>query len=82
MKKSYFIVPNYTDIRYLNQKALFQIFDQPTHEVTDVKKVYKICGKRKKQIRIDLANLGYDKTFIYPSLDSLCTDIKNKYQIY
>ena len=81
MKESVFIVPDYTDIRYRNQKALFLVFSNPDQEAKDAKKTYIIHSRAKKKILQDLAMLGYDKSFIYPTLDYLCEEIKNKYQI-
>lgn len=73
-----FVVPNYTDARYKNQKALFLLSDKPTSPFDFVTDSYIIKKENKEQILCDLANLGYDKTLVYPLLDSLCADIKKE----
>ena len=79
LKGARFIVPNYTDARYKNQKALFLISDNPNKKFTFITDSYIIKNECKEQILRDLANLGYDKTLVYPLLDSLCADIKKEY---
>ena len=74
-----FVVPNYTDARYKNQKALFLLSDKPKSPFTFVTDSYVIKKESKEQILRDLANLGYDKTLVYPLLDSLCADIKREF---
>ena len=82
MEKAKFVVPNYTDVRYKNQKALFLLNNLPEKEFTFPGKAkYLIKKENKKQILQDLARLGYDKTLVYPMLDSLCSDIKKSYSI-
>ena len=76
VKSSLFVVPAYTDVRYKNQKALFLLSDKPNKKFTFAQKAFIIKKKCKNQIIRDLATLGYDKTFVYPMLDSLCYDIK------
>ena len=78
LKGARFVVPNYTD-RYKNQKALFLLSDKPNKMFTFITDSYIIKKEYKKQILRDLANLGYDKTLVYPLLDSLCADIKKEY---
>ena len=79
IKGSRFIVPNYTDARYKNQKALFLLSDKPNKKFTFVTDSYIIKKESKEQILRDLANLGYDRTLVYPLLDSLCADIKKEH---
>lgn len=82
MEKAKFVVPNYTDVRYKNQKALFLLNNLPEKKFTFPGKAkYLIKKENKKQILQDLARLGYDKTLVYPMLDSLCSDIKKSYSI-
>lgn len=76
VKTPFFVVPDYTDSRFMNQKALFLLTDSPKKPITFAKKKYIIKQEAKKQIVHDLAVLGYDRTHVYPLLDSLCTDIK------
>lgn len=42
---------------------------------------YIIKKEGKEQILRDLAKLGYDKTLVYPLLDSLCEDIRKMYKM-
>ena len=81
LKGARFVVPNYTDARYKNQKALFLLSDKPTSPFDFVTDSYIIKKENKEQILCDLANLGYDKTLVYPLLDSLCADIKKELRL-
>lgn len=81
MEKSRYVVPKYTDNRYKNQKALFLLCSKPEKKFTSIKYMYRIKKESKEQIRKDLALLGYDRTLVYPMLDSLCEDIKRKYNL-
>lgn len=76
IKKPFYVVPKYTDARYRNQKALFLLCSSPQRKFTVIKKTYMIPKECKEQIIHDLALLGYDKTLVFPLLDSLCDDIK------
>lgn len=78
ISNAFFVVPNYTDARYKNQKALFLLSDHPEKEFTFITDSYIVKKEYKEQIRHDLAILGYDKTLVYPLLDSLCYDIKKR----
>lgn len=77
IENNIFIVPDYTDIRYRNQQALFMLCSKPNEVVDKDIHFLKIDESSKEQIRKDLALLGYSKTFIYPMLESLCKDINN-----
>ncbi len=70
------IIPDYTNIRYLNQQSMFFICD-PTEE----EKGGYITIKKgaKKKILEDLAVCGIDEKFIYPGLEGLSQSIKAKY---
>ena len=78
IKRAFFVVPNYTDIRYKNQKALFLLSDHPEQKFTFVTDSYIVEKENKEKIRHDLAILGYDRTLVYPLLESLCYDIKKR----
>lgn len=78
VKEARFVVPNYTDARYKNQKALFLLSGHPEKKFTFITDSYIVKKEYKEQIRHDLAILGYDKTLVYPLLDSLCYDIKKR----
>lgn len=75
VKNDILIVPDYTDIRYRNQQALFMLCSKPNEAIRNDINFLEIDEDSKKQIRNDLALLGYNKTFIYPMLESLCKDI-------
>ena len=75
VKSDILIVPDYTDIRYRNQQALFMLCSKPNEAIKNDINFLEIDEDSKKQIRNDLALLGYNKTFIYPMLESLCKDI-------
>ena len=79
IKGARFFIPNYTDARYKNQKALFLLSDEPARPFHFVTDSYIIKNDSKEQILRDLVNLGYDKTLVYPLLDSLCEDIKKEH---
>ena len=81
IEKPMYIVPNYTDLRYKNQKSLFLLCNLPQKKFTFAKAQYIIKKECKQLIRKELALLGYDKTNVYPLLDSLCSDIKAKYNL-
>lgn len=78
MENNMYVVPKYTDARYKNQKALFLLCNKPYKKFTFAKPTFIVKKDYKKIILHDLAILGYDKTLIYPLLDSLCQDIKFK----
>lgn len=81
IKKPMYVVPNYTDARYKNQKALFLLCNMPYRKFTAIKKTFIIKKESKEKILNDLALLGYDKTLVYPLLDSLSSDIKRMYHL-
>ena len=73
-----FIIPDYTNRRFLNQKGLFLWFKNIRNLLSiDT----KIVVQNKSQIRKELTSIGITDSFIYPTLDHLCKEIKNKYQI-
>lgn len=80
-KKNRYIVPDYMDIRYTNQKSLFLLCSQPHRKFTFTKPTFKICKDSKKQLQKELSMLGYDELLLFPQLDSLCNDIKRKYEL-
>lgn len=79
--KPVYIVPGYTDARYKNQKALFLLCSKPDKKFTFATPRFVVKKKYKSQIREELAMLGYDKTLVYPMLDSLCFDIKSRFHL-
>lgn len=77
-----YIVPHYTDSRYSNQKSVFLLSDKPDKQFlfADREIVYIVKNETKKRIRQELALLGIDKSFVFPTLDNLCQDIKEMFK--
>lgn len=73
-----YVVPYYTDTRYINQKSLFLLSNHPEKMFTfaDKETVFIIKNEAKPQIRRELAMLGIDESFVYPTLDSLGKNVK------
>jgi len=70
------LVPNMTDIRYKNQNGLFVLYPEPWKEnVEHIWMKYLIPANKKKDILNKLNKIGISRSFIMPSLDSLCKDI-------
>ena len=71
------LVPKITDVRYRNQNGLFIFFSRPWEEqVNDrVQFKYVIPASRKSAILNKLEKIGITRSFIFPSLDSLCKEI-------
>ena len=65
-----FLIPDYTDKRYLNQKGMFLWFKNPQQEFTG--DMEHIIIKNKEAILLDLNKIGITVSFIYPTLDNLC----------
>lgn len=78
-----YIEPHYTDSRYHNQKSIFLLSNQPNWKFTfaDKEIVLLINKQSKLQIRKDLELLGIDKSFVFPTLDNLSENIREKYKI-
>ncbi|MBC5644053.1 FRG domain-containing protein [Parabacteroides sp. BX2] len=81
------VIPKLMNIRYRNQNGLFTIYSQP--HVEDLSKIvyrYIIPAHCKKTIQTKLKKIGFTRSFIYPSLDSLCSEIvdihKDRYSPY
>ena len=65
-----------TDIRYKNQNGLFVLYPEPWKEnVEHIWMKYLIPANKKKDILNKLNKIGISRSFIMPSLDSLCKDI-------
>lgn len=76
-----FLIPDYTNRRFLNQKGMFLWFKNPQEEYKDecCKKYITIKHEHKKDILQELSYIGVDEAFIYPDLEHLCKDIKKNY---
>ncbi len=73
----HFIIPDYTDRRYINQQGMFLWFRDPKEEFMGNTK--KIIIRNKRHILQSLRAIGITESFIYPTLDHLGSEIKNKY---
>ena len=70
------LVPDITDIRYKNQNGLFVLYPEPWKENFEhITTKYIIPAECKKDILTKLEKIGITRSFIMPSLDSLCKDI-------
>lgn len=68
--------PNLTDVRYKNQNGLFLLYPKPWQEdLSFVQERFIIPARAKKSILTKLEKIGITRSFIMPSLDSLCTEI-------
>lgn len=74
------LVPNLTDVRYKSQNGLFVYYPQPWIEDDSyLVAKYIIPARAKDTILTKLAKIGFVRSFIMPSLDSLNHDIVEKY---
>lgn len=71
------IIPDYTNRRFLNQKGMFMWFKKPAEEIKNFPKTFVI--REKAQILQELSALGITQSFVLPTLDNLCDDIKKRY---
>ncbi len=70
------LVPNQTDVRYKNQNGLFVLYPKPWEEAFDtVLFRYIIPSSCKRGILNKLEKIGFTRSYIMPSLDSMCKDI-------
>ena len=70
------LVPNMTDVRYKNQNGIFVLYPEPWKEKFEfIYAKYIIPVQYKQNILSKLEKIGITRSFIMPSLDSLCKDI-------
>ena len=71
------LAPKITDVRYKNQNGLFTLYSRPWEEqMSDYAKIrYIIPSISKTSILNKLEKIGMSRSFIFPSLDSLCSEI-------
>lgn len=68
--------PNMTDVRYKNQNGLFVLYPKPWEESFEkISTRYIIPSSCKRGILNKLEKIGFTRSYIMPSLDSLCKDI-------
>ena len=77
LKHCKYVIPYYTDTRYFNQKSIFLLSNHPNwkFDFADKETVYIIKNEAKPQIRKELAMLGIDESFVFPTLDSVGKDV-------
>lgn len=77
-----FLIPNITDVRYKNQNGLFVLFPEPWNDnFGHISVKFIIPATAKCNILNKLSKIGITKSFIMPSLDSLCHDIVNIHKV-
>lgn len=70
------LVSNMTDVRYKNQNGIFVLYPEPWKEKFEfIYAKYIISVQYKQNILSKLEKIGITRSFIMPSLDSLCKDI-------
>ena len=70
------LVPNMTDVRYKNQNGIFVLYPEPWKEKFEfIYAKYIITVQYKQNSLSKLEKIGITRSFIMPSLDSLCKDI-------
>lgn len=70
----YFIIPDDTHVRYVHQSGMFILFKNPTNPIANLNASFII--KNKKLILEELAYIGITDSFVLPTLDNLCKEIK------
>ena len=76
IESNFLIKPIITNERYKNQNSVFIIYANPTEEESDIYAKYRIQAAYKKHILMSLRKIGISHSFIYPTLEGLCKDIK------
>lgn len=70
------LYPDMTDVRYKNQNGLFILYPEPWKENFEhIHAKYIVPANSKRNILNKLEKIGITRSFIMPSLDSLCKDI-------
>lgn len=70
------LLPNLTDVRYKNQNGLFVLYPEPWKEgFKFISTRYIVPSSSKRNILNKLEKIGFTRSYIMPSLDSLCKDI-------
>ena len=76
------LIPNVTNVRYKNQNGLFVLYPEPWKEDFEhISSKYIIPATYKRNILNQLEKIGITRSFIMPSLDSLCKDIVDIYKL-
>lgn len=70
------LYPDMTDVRYKNQNGLFILYPEPWKENFEhIHAKYIVPENCKRNILNKLEKIGITRSYIMPSLDSLCKDI-------
>ena len=76
------LIPNVTNVRYKIQNGLFVLYPEPWKEDFEhISSKYIIPATYKRNILNQLEKIGITRSFIMPSLDSLCKDIVDIYKL-
>lgn len=74
---NYLINPIMTHERYKNQNSRFVIYQNPQlEEKQEISAQFIIPARYKKQMLMFLRKIGISDSFIYPTMEGLCQDIK------
>lgn len=74
------ILPDDIHIRYIHQSGLFVIFKNP-YIPLQITPSFSIKNEYKKSILKELALIGITDSYVLPTLDNLCKEIRNNYKI-
>lgn len=73
------ILPDDIHIRYIHQSGLFVLFKNPYNPL-QITPSFSIKNEDKKSILKELALVGITDSYVLPTLDNLCKEIRNNYQ--
>ncbi len=81
IKGIYAVYPNHKHARYINQSGFFTIQDDPSEPlINDIQIKYIFKKDLKPYFKIILESFGITKFFLFPSLDELIKDIRDKWE--
>ena len=71
----HFFVPQHTIPRISHQSGVLALFKTPTSSFNDLKAIFRISGKNKKEIKAMLYKINIHKGSLFQDLDSLCSSL-------
>ena len=74
-----FIIPDYINRRFINQKGMFMMFKNPFNSISD-DGFQKLFISNKKAILKELSLIGITESLVFPTLDGLGKEIANKFK--
>lgn len=75
-----YIIPDYNNIRFLNQKGMFLLFKNPYTPINKTILAPAFVIDNKKEILKELAHIGVTDSMVLPTLDNLGKEIANKHK--